>query len=187
MSSYIVCRGEENKRKIKLQSLYWYDGPMDKNKMSKVEKKAFSTWTNQVNRCYRPNSVGYNHYGGKGIKVTYSAREFIGWYLEKISYFFGDKPQVGRIDHEKNYCFENIEIISKSENSREMLFRTGNKPNKARQKCVKVLDKSGVLVKKFDCISEAAVFLGVWASTVSRAMRDNRLLSCGYRVTGEVQ
>ncbi len=55
----------------------------------------------------------------------YGAKEFIGWYLANIEKVQVLKPHVGRKDHFKNYCFENIEIQSAAENSRESWLRTG--------------------------------------------------------------
>ncbi len=91
--------------------------------MPKEAARAFRSWDKQRARCRNKKQVGYTNYGGKGICVEYSAREFVGWWLKNIDNFKGGKPTVGRIKHDKNYCFGNIFIQDRKENSSEVYHR----------------------------------------------------------------
>lgn len=94
--------------------------------MSRDALLAYRSWQNQRQRCYYKKDRRYEFYGGKNIQVEYSSREFIGWWMSKIKYFKGKTPSVGRIDHEENYCFGNIELVDLSDNVRERNKRHGN-------------------------------------------------------------
>lgn len=160
-----------DQEKIGISKRYWYFGPMDIEKMNEHEKKAFRTWKNQISRCYRESSVGYKHYGGKGIEVEYLAREFVGWYLENFPYSDPEKNwNIGRIDHDKNYRFDNIEFITKSDNSREMIYRAKPHLRSRIRKNIEIF-KDGNSLGVFETIGQAAKFLGVSGPNVSRAVR----------------
>lgn len=117
-----------------------YSGTRRIEDMSWEAKQAYRSWYNQRDRCNRKKSKGYKWYGAKGIKVEYSSRAFIGWWLHQLA---GKKSPRGkksamtcdRIDPNKNYCFSNIQLISRSQNSkrqsRESLFKavTWHSPN----------------------------------------------------------
>lgn len=151
---------------------YWYMGPLDLKKMGEIEAKAFRAFKNQKTRCTNPKVFGYKTYGARGIRVRYSSREFIGWYLEKIAGHNGPcRFEVGRVDHDKDYFFENIEIQTKSENSREMLQRTGNKPNRDRQRPVLVCDgRSGEPLIVCESRAMAAKLCGVASTGITRSI-----------------
>ncbi len=102
-----------------------YKGPLHAPIMEPLARKALETIVDQRRRCSNPKNSGYKTYGAKGIKVEYTSRQFIAWYLENIKKFKGKKPSVGRIDHSKNYTFDNIEIQSCSDNAKERCDRLG--------------------------------------------------------------
>ena len=111
-----------------------YSGPMQYHLMDKVALKGFRSWDKQRSRCNNPNHGGYKNYGGKGIKVHYSARDFVGWWIENFKTFKGDSATVGRIDHDDDYRFDNIIIQSRSDNSKEVYPRNKklNQPKKSQ-------------------------------------------------------
>lgn len=102
-----------------------YSGLLGKHRMSGDAQVGYNVWSHQKERCNRVKHKSYKFYGAKGIRVEYSSREFVTWYLEQIKKFKGDKPSVGRIDHSKNYSLDNIEMVTCSENSKEMIRRCG--------------------------------------------------------------
>jgi len=97
--------------------------------MNPIAKKAYETWRNQRARCNRPSSVNYKYYGGKGHKVEYSSREFLGWFIENYPGSEKDLKNyvVGRINHEKNYSLDNIRFETKTVSTNEMLNRYQNR------------------------------------------------------------
>lgn len=88
-------------------------------------KKAKSAFGNQKTRCNNPKCERYEFYGAKGIRVKYTWEEFSNWYLDNIKLFKGKKPSVGRIDHNKNYTLDNIEIQSIFDNVSDRNDRHG--------------------------------------------------------------
>jgi hypothetical protein len=79
----------ERKRKDFLSSKSWY-----------IKHPERRVWTNMLNRCNRPETKGYKHYGGRGIKVLYNS------YDQFIS-DVGKRPNSSltrdRIDSNKHY------------------------------------------------------------------------------------
>lgn len=92
--------------------------------MEREAKRAYISWMGQRRRCYNPKNSRYPWYGAKGIEVQYTAREFIAWWLHEIKRKKRWKrPSCGRIDHEKNYTLDNIELVECADNSREARAR----------------------------------------------------------------
>lgn len=141
-----------------------YEGPFSSHKMSKTLLAAYYAHRNQVLRCYDQNNKSYKYYGAKGIRVRYSKRDFIGWYLHHIKNFKGVNPSVGRIDHDKDYCFANIKIESMRDNLSERGRRNvvnGRKPDP-----VYLIGSTGLPIIRFASPVSAAKLLGVRADAV---------------------
>lgn len=157
-----------------------YSGVLDLPKMGRHEAKAYRSYKNQCSRCYNQSVAGYKTYGAMGISVEYGPRELIGWYLNNIYNFTGKNPEIGRKDHSKNYSLDNIEIVSKSENSKEMIKRTGNIPNKKRSKSVLAFSNyNGEMIAAFYSIGEAGRYLSIDPSNVSRSIKMSRPTKIG--------
>ncbi len=93
---------------------YWYDG--DLIGTTEHLKKAINAYNNLHGRCRRSERYNYKYYGAIGIDFKFSQREFIGWYLEKYSTKKWECASVSRIDHSKNYTFDNMVLCEKSDN-----------------------------------------------------------------------
>lgn len=159
---------------------YFYIGPMDLTKMDLVHAKGYAAWKNQKTRCYNKKVAGYATYGSRGIRVLYSSRDFVSWYVSNHpSTKEATRWEVGRINHDDHYRFGNIEFVTKSENSREMILRTGNIPNQNRKKPVMAY-KNGVLIGSFESQGVAAINLGLRQEAISRAVRGVLLHTGGY-------
>lgn len=148
-----------------MKKKYSYDGPIWLEKMPKEVRRAYSSWSNQRSKCNSKKNPDYKYYGGKGIRVEYDSSEFIGWWLDNIKKRKWKDPTVGRIDHDKNYCFENIEMQERSDNSMERYVRHGvvfdcSKPVLAL--------KDGKIIKRFKSASAAADHFDKPNSTIVR-------------------
>ena len=113
---------------------YWepYAGQLAESNVTGNVKKAVTAFNNQRRRCYTASSPRYKDNGAKGISVEYSLRDFIGWFLHHIELYKGASPSVGRLDHSKNYSFDNIRLESLADNSMERIKRIGTtKPRRA--------------------------------------------------------
>jgi len=132
--------------------------------MTKNELKAYQTWKAQRQRCNNKNATSYQYWGGKGIKVEYGSREFVHWFLLELKKFKGKDPVVSRLDHSKNYCFSNVRLETRVDNSIDSHKRNIHKIVKtvfAR----KIGNKSWI---KFSSIREASMFTGVEETNISR-------------------
>ena len=99
-----------------------HTGYFNKSTMTRRESIAYMRWVRQRQRCNNKKCTGYKDYGGRGIKVEYDSRSFVGWFLNKTkNILIKDikRFHVGRIDHSKNYTLDNIELVSISENTKE--------------------------------------------------------------------
>lgn len=135
-----------------------YTGILAKAKMPVFERRAYYIWMEQRNRCQNPKHPFYAHYGAKGIRVEYSSREFIGWWVAEMKTFKGQKPDVSRIDHSKNYSFDNIFLDEHRSNVQERNTRLGN-PSPRKQ--VFAYDRTTLkLLGTFEHTRQAAKAMG---------------------------
>ena len=75
----------------------------------------FRTWVSMLNRCLRPETNGYQYYGGRGIKVVERWHKFDN-FLEDM----GKRPfglVLDRINNNGNYEKENCRWITPTENN----------------------------------------------------------------------
>lgn len=86
----------------------------------KLEKKHpwYATYYRIYNRCTNKNSLDYQRYGGRGIKLLMSLDDFkYLWYRDKA--YLLKKPSIDRIDNDGNYELSNCRYIEVSINSRK--------------------------------------------------------------------
>jgi len=100
---------------LRTNTYKWKNSPKES-----FQYKAYTSVRGQRERCDNPNNKAYKHYGAKGIRVEYTNDEFVEWWeKEAAKYPPGTKLTVDRIDTNKNYCFENIQLIPWAENVRK--------------------------------------------------------------------
>ena len=140
------------------------------SKMSLPQRKAYKAWKDQRQRCNNPKNPRFYCYGARGIKVRYSPRELIAWYeIEYAKRSTWNRPQIGRINHEKDYSLDNIELVECSDNVRERNARLGNPtPFKG---IIQKDWKTGKELARFASIREASRELGITRKTIQNAIR----------------
>jgi len=98
-----------------------------RNYMREVRKRKplYATWIGIKQRCYNINNLAYLRYGGRGIVVC---SEWLNNYeaFEKWALLSGWQHglTIDRIDNNGNYCPENCQLLSKSQNTKK---NCGNK------------------------------------------------------------
>ena len=89
--------------------------------------KFYTAWCDQKQRCCNPKSSRFKTYGAKKIELEYSFLELWDWIKKQNK--TEDELRIltiGRIGHDKNYSINNIQLQSRSENSKERYNRCGN-------------------------------------------------------------
>ena len=94
-------------------------------------------WRSMIQRCRDEHCKVYKYYGGRGIKVCNSWKNFINFkkdmydsYLQHSQAFSEKETTIDRIDNNKDYCKENCRWATKSEqqkNKRNIIYVRGNK------------------------------------------------------------
>lgn len=145
-------------------------------------KKAMASHGNQIQRCTNPKSNNYKTYGAKGIRVLYSFSDFFEWYRRN---FPGEQDDgirwcVGRIDHSKDYDFDNIRFETVSENTKELHSRYKN-PGCLRSQPVGIFDLNWNLMTVCSSGREAAKLVG--CKQFSIWLRCNKNVKAPYKKT----
>lgn len=104
------CLRRELMREV-MQKLSYIHGDKD-NKNSPYE-----TWHAMRQRCSNPKTYSYRTYGKRGIKVCDEWQDYVTFKTWAIMHGWHKGLTIERIDNDGNYCPDNCEWITKSENS----------------------------------------------------------------------
>ena len=106
-------------------------GMKGKHYLSKTS--IYRKYGNMIERCYRPKSISYNNYGGRGIKVCKEWRDkengFINFYNWSINNGYNENLTLDRINVNGNYCPENCRwttLEQQANNKRICVYITYN-------------------------------------------------------------
>ncbi len=76
--------------------------------------RPYSIWNSMKNRCCNKRSIGYKHYGGRGIKVCSEWQTFNGFWKD-MQEGYSDNLTIERIDVNGNYEKSNCKWASMKE------------------------------------------------------------------------
>lgn len=83
--------------------------------------KLYAIYHGMLQRCYNPKSQRYKYYGSSGVSVCADWKEdFKAFYDWAINNGYEDGLSIDRLDSAEDYCPENCEWVTVSENSRRM-------------------------------------------------------------------
>lgn len=88
----------------------------------KNKHRIYSIWQNMNKRCADKRE---KNYGGKGIEVCRKWKEYIVFKQWALEHGYSDDLTIDRIDSNKNYCPDNCQWLSLSENSRKGALNNG--------------------------------------------------------------
>ena len=95
-----------------------------------VINKISQKYSDILQRLHNKNHKLYEFYGGRGLELTFTRREFGEWFLREYKKYYlvygSLAVSIGRIDYDKGYELDNIEMVSISENTKELYTRRGN-------------------------------------------------------------
>lgn len=100
----------------KLQGTLFDDLPIYLGQVSK--HSAHRVWKTMMTRCYNPNNISYQWYGGRGIRVCdewrNSSRAFVAWAIKA-----GYRPglELDRLNNEGPYSPRNCRFVTRRENN----------------------------------------------------------------------
>jgi hypothetical protein len=87
----------------------------------------YNTWGKMKSRCYNPNNIRYDRYGGRGIRVCARWMNSFQAFVEDM----GEKPtpghQLDRIDNDGNYEPSNCGWATRAEQTYNQGLRATNK------------------------------------------------------------
>lgn len=81
----------------------------------------YKIWSGMKSRCYNHNHISYKYYGGKGIIICddwMDIEKLSNWAMNN-GYIVG--LTIDRINSDGDYCPENCEWVTRSENTKHML------------------------------------------------------------------
>lgn len=119
---------QNNRSKINKLKRKWVASNKDREK--EIHKKSYysdeyryerHSYQCIIQRCLNIKNTNYKYYGAKGIKICDKWIESFQNFLEDV----GQRPEpkilysLDRIDNTKDYCKENCQWITKSENSKK--------------------------------------------------------------------
>lgn len=118
--------------------------------------RIYKIWTNMKSRCYNKNTINYNRYGGRGIKVCDGWQKFENFNDWAIKNGYKENLTLDRINVNGNYEPNNCRWLSVKEQNRNT--RTNR-----------------LIIYKGEthCVSEWAEILGINAKLIYDRLRKN--------------
>lgn len=93
----------------------------DPTKHGLHKHKLYAIYYSMLGRCYNPNSQRYKYYGSSGISVCADWKvDFLAFYNWAVDNGYEEGLSIDRLDSAEDYCPENCEWVTVSENSRRM-------------------------------------------------------------------
>lgn len=117
--------------------------------------RLYQTWAAMKRRCYNPNCVQFQYYGGKGVKVCDEWLEYEGFKTWAIANGYADNLTIDRIDSNGDYDPANCQWITLAEN----ISRAKRIPQDVEAKIIQMLQQgvSGVSICQETGVSRATV------------------------------
>ena len=137
-----------------MQGLLFKDG--------KIKERLKSVYRHIIERCYDKNSIKYQNYGGRGIKVDdewLGVDGFSNFYEWSIKSGFKNKPNsfglntctIDRIDNDGNYSPKNcrwVDAYIQNNNRRNNVFLTYNGETKTITQWARYFDKDPAVFRR---------------------------------------
>ena len=121
VTSYDLTSG-----KVRSCGCLYYESNKGRNMThGKSKTRLYHIWSGMRQRCSQPSSVGFRHYGGKGIAVCPEWCDFQTFYDWAMSHGYAPTLSIDRIDNNLGYCPENCRWV-------DMKIQQNNRTNNVR-------------------------------------------------------
>ena len=156
----------------------------------KCNKILLSRWVNMISRCYNPNDSKHKTYGGNGVYVCdrwhnfknyesdISSKDNFDLMIKDSKIWSVDKDIL--IKGNKCYSNETTLIVSKSDNSKELIKRSGS-PSKYNKLKVDKLDMNGNYICTYNYIKEAGELNNVAYQSICSVCKGKRNSAGGFK------
>lgn len=164
-----------------------YEGPFtftpkqrNGDPLKQLIQKAYWSGTGQINRTTKTFYDNSKYYQAKGICVRYPLRDYISWYINEAKKFpemMWKELVCGRINHQDDYKFGNIQLETKNSNSLEVMQRYNNQLRKSLLKPVEMISLDGNVMHRFDSIQTCAKHIGLCPVTTRKIINSQPIRS----------
>jgi len=94
-------------------------------KHGKSKTRIYKIWKGMKDRCFQKNNIGFQWYGGKGIKVCKEWLKFEAFEKWALEHGYRENLTIDRIDSNGDYCPENCQWLTRAENCRKATKKHG--------------------------------------------------------------
>lgn len=113
--------------------------------------RLYVIWQGIKWRCYNSKNKAFEHYGGRGIKVCDEWKNnYSTFKLWALLSGYQNNLTIDRIDNDSDYCPENCQWITRSENTKKGL-RHRITPRMYREQILKLKEKEGEVMNHYRC------------------------------------
>lgn len=91
--------------------------------------KLYAVWCDMRKRCNTPTHHAYKYYGGKGVKVCEEWNDFSVFREWAVSHGYAEGLTIDRKESNGNYCPDNCQWITQSENTRRIKYNSRGQNN----------------------------------------------------------
>lgn len=108
----------------------------------------WTVWQNMKSRCYNPGTIGWEHYGKRGIIVCAEWRNSFRKFYADMGTRPTPKHQIDRIDNNGDYCKENCQWVTRLQNVYNRTVTLHLEFRGKMRTCLEIAELTGLTTKQ---------------------------------------